>query len=83
MLGSLRVKPESSYQQPIDPPQDLIAPPPRQEKRRDLEGRGVVYLKMILLFFFLQGEASDVTIQKEEVNPSCDIVMASSGGSHG
>lgn len=51
MLGSLRVKPESSYQQPIDPPQDLIAPP-RQEKRRDLEGRGVVYLKMILLFFF-------------------------------
>lgn len=81
MLGSLRVKPESSYQQPIDPPQDLIAPP-RQEKRRDLEGRGVVYLKMILLFF-LQGEASDVTIQKEEVNPSCDIVMASSGGSHG
>lgn len=64
------------------PPQDLIAPP-RQEKRRDLEGRGVVYLKMILLFFFLQGEASDVTIQKEEVNPSCDIVMASSGGSHG
>lgn len=34
-------------------------------------------------FFFLQGEASDVTIQKEEVNPSCDIVMASSGGSHG
>lgn len=52
MLGSLRVKPESSYQQPIDPPQDLIAPPPRQEKRRDLEGRGVVYLKMILLFFF-------------------------------
>lgn len=51
MLGSLRVKPESSYRQPIDPPQDLIAPP-RQEKRRDLEGRGVVYLKMILLFFF-------------------------------
>lgn len=51
MLGSLRVKPESSYQQPIDPPQDLIAPL-RQEKRRDLEGRGVVYLKMILLFFF-------------------------------
>lgn len=82
MLGSLRVKPESSYQQPIDPPPGSDSTAAAGEKT-GFGRTGSSLSQNDSAFFFLQGEASDVTIQKEEVNPSCDIVMASSGGSHG